>query len=241
MNWQKGFTLIEISIVLLIIALLTGAVLQGSEMIRSAELRSMITKVEEHKSAISQFQELYEALPGDMTNATDYWSASANGDGDTTIDIETSNEPFRALEQLYLAELIEGSYNGAWGSGFAIGSNIGELSRSGVSIYAKCCSTTDYARTLDFNNHINIFTVYSDDDDFRAGAVSPIEAQNIDDKIDDGIPDFGFVGSSGSYTGLAYAATGCYSGTGSTSTYLTANATYKDADGCQMLFAYDWD
>ena len=39
---QSGFTLVELSIVLVILGLMLGGVLAGKEMIRAAQLRSVI-------------------------------------------------------------------------------------------------------------------------------------------------------------------------------------------------------
>jgi len=237
----QGFTLVELSVVLLIIGLIVGGTMAGVAMIRASENKVIISRVDQYKTALTQFEMLYSAIPGDMKTATRYWSGSANGDGDRTIDAEPSDEPFRALEQLELAELIQGTFTGLWGTGFVVGDsgNVPDIV-NGVSLYPKCCSTTDYARTLDFNNHLVVFSVYLNDD-YRIGAISPIDALSIDKKLDDGIPDFGLVGGSGSYNGTSYGAENCYSGTGNASTYNADDATYKDQKECQMHFAYDWN
>lgn len=70
MNKQNGFTLIEIAIVLVIIGLLTGGVLKGQELIRNAQVRNTISKIDELKAAVFGFQDRYQAQPGDMANAT---------------------------------------------------------------------------------------------------------------------------------------------------------------------------
>ncbi len=239
----RGFTLIELSIVLVIMALLVGGTLAGAELIKSAELRTIISKVEEYKAATSQFEQLYESLPGDFTTATSFWASTANVvSSNKQIAAEPSDEPFRALQQLSLAETINGTFTGTWGSGFVIGDtgNVPAIGNSGASMYIKCCSGTDYARTISFNNHVSLFSVYSNIA-YRGGVVSPIQARDIDIKLDDGIPDFGFVGASAGYNGSAYTATGCYTGSGSTSAYATTSAATRDSPNCQMQFAYDWN
>ncbi len=245
---DKGFTLVELSIVIVIIGLIIGGVFKGSELLKNSELKAFVSEVNEYKAAVTTFKDIYKYLPGDMVGATTYWASAADGDGDSTIDAETSNEPFSAMQEMQLAGLIDGNFTGTWGTGFTpstatLSGNIpvSSTGRAGAMIYIKCCSSTDYARTISFNNYVNIFSIYTTNNDYRAGIVTPIEANNIDTKIDDGIPDYGFVGGSGSYTGAAYAATGCYSGTGATSTYDTAVAGNKNAYNCQMQFAYDWD
>lgn len=69
MQKQRGFTLIEIAIVLVIIGLLVGGVLKGQELIRSAQVRKAISNMDELKTAVFGFQDRFRALPGDMSNA----------------------------------------------------------------------------------------------------------------------------------------------------------------------------
>jgi prepilin-type N-terminal cleavage/methylation domain-containing protein len=74
---RNGFSLVELSIVLVILGLLVGGVLSGQNLIRASELRKYITLQNQYRTAISAFRDKYFALPGDMTNATAFWSAKA--------------------------------------------------------------------------------------------------------------------------------------------------------------------
>lgn len=136
-----AFSLVELSIVLVIIGLLAGGVLSGQSLIRASQLRTVITQYEQYKTAISTFRDKYFALPGDMSNAVDFWGpadatpacwttpstskATCNGDGNGLISdgngnpatggiagSPTSNEAFRAWQHLANAGLIEGQYDG---------------------------------------------------------------------------------------------------------------------------------
>ena len=131
---KQGFTLLELSIVLVIIGLIIGGVTVGQELIRSAELNSVVSDVNKYKTAINTFKLKYNALPGDMDNAEDYWGTAAtgaacqttagtatqtcNGDGDGTIDYmhstsgNTLHESWRAWQHLSNAEIVPGSYTG---------------------------------------------------------------------------------------------------------------------------------
>jgi prepilin-type N-terminal cleavage/methylation domain-containing protein len=69
-KYQRGFSLVELSIVLVILGLLTGGILAGQSLIRAAELRSITTQFNQYVSATQSFRDKYMALPGDMPNAT---------------------------------------------------------------------------------------------------------------------------------------------------------------------------
>lgn len=78
---QSGFSLVEISIVIVVIGLLVGGVLAGRSVIRAAELRAVGTEMNNYVTAIYQFRDKYSGLPGDLVNATLYWGADDGGDG----------------------------------------------------------------------------------------------------------------------------------------------------------------
>lgn len=76
-NHQKGFTLVEIAIVLVIIGLLLGGVLKGQELINSAKVKNFANDFRNIPLFIYGYQDKYKALPGDdaaanahVTNAT---------------------------------------------------------------------------------------------------------------------------------------------------------------------------
>ena len=76
-----GFTLIELSIVLVIIGLIVGGVLVGQDLIRAAEVRSVLTDVERFNTAANTFIGKYGCLPGDCANATTFWPVNPNCSG----------------------------------------------------------------------------------------------------------------------------------------------------------------
>jgi prepilin-type N-terminal cleavage/methylation domain-containing protein len=84
---QKGFTLVEIAIVLVIIGLLLGGILKGQEMITQAKIKNVMADMSGVSAAMYGYQDRYKALPGDDRNAgtaTGRWGAatgSGNGDG----------------------------------------------------------------------------------------------------------------------------------------------------------------
>ncbi|MGE5130580.1 MAG: prepilin-type N-terminal cleavage/methylation domain-containing protein [Sphingomonadaceae bacterium] len=79
---QKGFTLVEIAIVLVIIGLLLGGILKGQEMITQAKIKNVIADFSGISAAYHGYQDRYRAIPGDDKGASRWTSISGLGDGD---------------------------------------------------------------------------------------------------------------------------------------------------------------
>ena len=65
---QKGFTLVELAIVMTIIGLLIGGILKGQELMENARVTSTVAQVKAYEAAITTFRDAYNAVPGDMPN-----------------------------------------------------------------------------------------------------------------------------------------------------------------------------
>lgn len=65
----KGFTLVELAIVMMIIGFLIGGILKGQELLQNSRVTSTIAQVRAFEAAVTTFKDKYDALPGDMSNA----------------------------------------------------------------------------------------------------------------------------------------------------------------------------
>src|ERR1700691_4635745 len=67
---EKGFTLIELSIVLVIIGLIVGGILTGQDLIKAAEQRATLAQIEKYNTAVNTFRNKFGGIPGDLPAAT---------------------------------------------------------------------------------------------------------------------------------------------------------------------------
>jgi prepilin-type N-terminal cleavage/methylation domain-containing protein len=81
---QKGFTLVEIAIVLVIIGLLLGGILKGQEMITQAKIKNVIADFSGVSAAYHGYQDRYRAIPGDDPGAT-RWATGLEGNGNGIV------------------------------------------------------------------------------------------------------------------------------------------------------------
>lgn len=230
---KNGFSLVELSIVLVILGLLVGGILAGQSLIRAAELRSVHTELQKNKAAIYAFRDKYFALPGDMTNATSFWTSlggtgsdatcqnlaatgtgTCNGNGNNSIQtsIVTNDERYRAWQHLANAGLIEGQYTGKAGTvgtyHMTPGSNV-LPSRVGATAYHIFYGGP--GRYLSDGPGSHFAGNYGLTNEVRASTdaggylaiLVPEELWNIDTKIDDGRPAYGVVRTFRNQTGLA--------------------------------------
>ena len=81
---QKGFTLVEIAIVLVIIGLLLGGILKGQEMIVQAKIKNAMADFSGISAAYHGYQDRYRKIPGDDDGAA-RWSGASAGDGNGIV------------------------------------------------------------------------------------------------------------------------------------------------------------
>ncbi len=77
-----GFTLIELSIVMVIIGLIIGGILVGRDLINSAASRAYISQLQTYNTAVNAFKLKYGCLPGDCANGVALnFLTNGNGNG----------------------------------------------------------------------------------------------------------------------------------------------------------------
>ena len=217
---RTAFSLVELSIVLVILGLLTGGILAGQNLIRAAELRSVTTQLQSLQSAIYTFRSKYFSYPGDITNAESFWGTmstgtcpnatagtgtqTCNGDGDGVISAPSaagrSGEKFTFWQHLANAGLIEGSYSGIGGSGSVqhgiAGVNIPRGKISNSAWWASTFDNTSGGSVIDYQQNFGT-TIGVGANKTNTMPYDPLftpeEAWNIDKKVDDGKPAYGKV------------------------------------------------
>lgn len=249
---MRAFSLIELSIVLVVLGLITGGILAGQSLIRAAQLRSVLTEEQRYVTATQSFRNQYMALPGDMNKATSFWGASSsgcddgghlssaggtcNGNNDGMITWCTEGVTYNCKEifwywmHLGLAGLIEGKYSGA-----GLYTEIDAVADTNVpkSKISNGYWNVDYKKldgyvssfyySIDYGNYLYLMP----------GALKAEEAWSIDKKVDDGKPGTGKVigvVSTFSIMGSAWGANKCTTSTQSED----FNGEYNLANTTQM-------
>ncbi|VAW79274.1 hypothetical protein MNBD_GAMMA12-453 [hydrothermal vent metagenome] len=187
-NKNSGFTLVEISIVLVIIGLLIGGVLKGQEMINNAKINRIASDFESVAAAIFSYQDRYRTLPGDDNRANARWGTGVvNGNSNGTVtggwSSTTNTDESRIFWQhLRNSNMVPGAGTGADSYaqpknsyGGIIGVQVNAYGMSGIVV---CMSN-----------------------------ITGPNAEIIDNKLDDGIPSTGSVRVSTTLTAYAAAST----------------------------------
>ena len=110
-NLQRGFTLVEIAIVLVIIGLLLGGILKGQEMITQAKINNVINDFNGLSAAVNSYRDRYRMLPGDDNGADTRWGlpAAQKGDGNGVV-AGKYNDTAGAESQLFWLHLRQAGF-----------------------------------------------------------------------------------------------------------------------------------
>lgn len=212
MSKNKGFTLVELSIVLIIIGLIIGGILVGQDLIRSAEISATIRQVANINASVAAFRIKFNGLPGDLNSVTassfglvSRSGAPGMGDGNGLIEaiggngaMDASGETALFWKDLFDAGLIEGNTSAYTSPSFPItlGSTPLEhyfppakLGKGNFFIVYSVSGANYYEITGISNINAGVYTLFP--------GLSPSDTFAIDSKLDDGMPLTGVVRATG--------------------------------------------
>jgi prepilin-type N-terminal cleavage/methylation domain-containing protein len=195
---SKGFTLVELSIVIIIIGFLIAGIAGGNSLIQNAKLSTAVRDIASYESAILQFKNRYDYYPGDMLNAESYWPTAHNGDGDGYVvggfNLSGPFEDIYAWQDLSLSGLITQQFTGTVISPrMAIGENTPIFSAgskpAGFMLLSLLLPHGPHYGTRGLMLEMG---AVEDSTGFTAsGFLSAIETHSLDEKIDDGLASTG--------------------------------------------------
>jgi len=185
-----------------------GGIMAGTALLKQSELKTILVDFNKYSTAVAQFNKQYGGLPGDLLDATNYWgddnavcadAAVTNGtpgtcNGDSDGDMSDGAEPYRAWQQLFLANYIGGNFTGVASAGGAVpntnvpDSNITSAGWSFGNKAATVANANDFDQAL--SNYLAIGRPIAAALT-QAAAITPRDAWQVDTKLDDGMPGLG--------------------------------------------------
>jgi prepilin-type N-terminal cleavage/methylation domain-containing protein len=209
---QKGFTLIEIAIVLVIIGLLLGGVLKGQELINTARVRAMNNTVDGITAAWFSFQDRYRSFPGDYLDAQSQVNlpgppgsatGPAGGNGNGLVD--TINESALVWVHLDAAGYLTGGYT----------DDTATVAANAYDCATTICPDNGFGSGMNLAYGTMVQTGAANAHELISGRGIPVEViAELDRKVDDGSPDSGAMQLGTAGQGWAAAAVAlCIAGT----------------------------
>lgn len=201
---QDGFTLVEISIVMIIVGLLIGGTFGGMKLIENMQVNKTVQDLKSVESAALTFKDTYGRLPGDIVNPAarlpncTVAPCATGGNGDRRLDaslgtddaIAATNERFTFWQHLQAADLVSLGVKNTTDMNFgegqpeaAIGGGARVTSREGAM---------GFCNTQFQGSHITVTGIASGALNV-ADSVSCSNIESVDRKMDDGVVSGGNV------------------------------------------------
>lgn len=197
----SGFTLVELSIVLVIVGLLIGGVLVGQSLIDSARVNLQVSQFQQFDVALNQFWRKYKCIPGDCGYDFAKNGSGTYGGNDNDRILEAGNpatlwstndiygEVCLFFPDLYGSGLKGGNNN--WVACDAVGIEFpASKIRKNYGIVARGNSIGEifyFHGIVAGSTNVNFATRAAN------GSLSPAESLALDAKMDDNLPGTGDV------------------------------------------------
>ena len=209
---RAGFTLVELSIVLVIIGFLIGGILVAQSMISSAKIQAAVSQIQQFDIGVQNFRSQFSALPGDAP------AFGGNGDGVISFD------PFNNGHQAIFFGCEIGNF---WGSflpdefptyacqlaaapptSSGIGTNVPASKLGKRGSFFVGITMSDVNGVADYADPRNVYVILDSTQAQTIGnnaaynfhvknasnsAVKPIDLLSLDTKLDDGLANLGNV------------------------------------------------
>jgi prepilin-type N-terminal cleavage/methylation domain-containing protein len=170
---QQGFTLVELSIVIVIIGVLIGGMVLGGRMIESSKLAKFASEINSINRAVILYKDTYNALPGDDTNA----STAGNGNG-----FISDNEGIHAVTDLISQDLLADNFKNDTNK-YRFPASYGDKIQWQFETYGPQADNSNITKKS------NIIKIFASTTYLNQKLVS-----QIDGKVDDGYPESGVLG-----------------------------------------------
>lgn len=206
---KKGFTLVELSIVLVIIGLLIGGILVGQSLIESVKIQKSASQITQFRILIHQFKDRFRYYPGDLPNAYNlfggqctgnylkagipFQTAGCNGNGDGSVSAAHPAEADNFLKHLSLSGIYNKELSEFYvDQDYVLGGNVPETPFDGVYLAAvQQNNGYSYSGKQDYVLGMQFKTDTPKQRSFNA--ITPAQLYAIDKKLDDGLSNSGFV------------------------------------------------
>jgi prepilin-type N-terminal cleavage/methylation domain-containing protein len=219
---KKGFTLIELAIVVVVLGILITGIVGGQSLIESAKKREVIAGFTQLRTGLNAFKLEFDAIPGDMEDAYDYWGADCDaprrnceGDGDGKITGETQEfdkycygsekERCMFLKHMSLAGILKKAYVGEGGPFEPNNSFINPLNEDSYFFASNRCKKNVNFACPTARNYTSKLYLMSAGINLTGdknspwlscahrAAFTPKQQKYLDEKLDDGKPKTGRV------------------------------------------------
>lgn len=212
---KKGFTLVELAIVLVIVGLLIGGIVSAQSMIQSSRITSQASQIGQFDAGVANFKQKYNYLPGD--------APAFGGDGNGRITGKDTGYPYRIVKfncetgnfwnNLFPDDYVTTSCSAGTGANALFSGsskNVVPAKMGGKNTFFIASAANQQGDDYDAIYNENYYIMVNND--YKASTTTgfffptanvaadkkptkPLELKALDTKIDDGLATTGYVTS----------------------------------------------